>query len=161
MLRSSCFRFAALSRASPRLVTQQAFKDPPVGAGKTLYPPETIQETLDSVKSVVTPATKSDFWEALGYPGQKHASGVFVTVGRNSYGPGRYDYGRPLRSGSWFHNFFYGVWEFGHLFLVADKWIAMRWVRHFVATAICLYPMLLMGRWTREEHLEFKEQFGS
>mmetsp|Transcript_43707 Transcript_43707/g.100905 ORF Transcript_43707/g.100905 Transcript_43707/m.100905 type:complete len:168 (+) Transcript_43707:85-588(+) len=118
--------------------------------GKTLKPPETFEETKESIKAVFTPNTRRDLIEAIGYPGQRHFCGGITTLGRINYGIGRYDYGRPLMPKGWFQNIFYPCWEFGHLFFVVDKWIFLRVIRHVVATAFCAAPWLLIGKWSKE-----------
>mmetsp|Transcript_63127 Transcript_63127/g.150495 ORF Transcript_63127/g.150495 Transcript_63127/m.150495 type:complete len:168 (+) Transcript_63127:91-594(+) len=117
--------------------------------GKTVTAPESVQDTKASVMSVFTPPTRRDIIEAIGYPGQRHFCGGIVTVGRINYGPGRYDYGRPVMPKGWFANFFYGFWEFGHVMLVSDKWIFLRQVRHIVATLFCAAPFMLTEKWNK------------
>eukprot|EP00973_Karenia_brevis_P078214 10860842-Karenia_brevis.AAC.1 len=74
-------------------------------------------------------------------------SGLVTTLGRVYYGPGRYDYGRVVYPKGWLANFFYPVWEFCHLFFVADRWISMRMIRHMVGIGLCFYPLWLTHNW--------------
>merc|ERR1711862_697187 len=95
-----------------------------------------------------TPPTKDEIIEGIGYPGQKGnsstSSGGMLMLGRLYYGPGRYDYGRPVMPKSWIANYFYGFWEFFHLFFVADRWIFIRALRHIGAIAFifCFFEKL-------------------
>merc|ERR1711862_835012 len=93
---------------------------------------------------------------ALGYPGQKHSHGGLSTVGRINYLPGRYDYGRIQMPKGWFANFFYPLWELCHLFLVTDKWIFPRQVRHIGLTLVCFFPFWLQMQWNLQAWKEFK-----
>merc|ERR1712217_94884 len=100
---------------------------------------------------------RKEIIEAIGYPGQRHSAGGISTVGRIYYGPGRYDYGRPVMPKGWLANYFYGFWEFGHLMFVADRWIAMRMFRHFVGIMVCFFPMWFQMQWNMKAWAEFKK----
>merc|ERR1719436_1752873 len=121
-------------------------------------PPETFSDTVKYIsKGMTTLPRRKEIIEAIGYPGQKHSAGGISTIGRIYYGPGRYDYGRPQMPEGWFANFFYGFWEFGHIFFVCDRWIAMRYFRHLVGTIVCFIPMWLQMKWNAEMWDEFKK----
>mmetsp|Transcript_135134 Transcript_135134/g.341889 ORF Transcript_135134/g.341889 Transcript_135134/m.341889 type:complete len:183 (+) Transcript_135134:79-627(+) len=176
-LRQACIRLA-LRRARPDLGNsiftgsaqrsigpKQAFgygevapKGAPGFETVQLKPPETFTDTVKYIsKGMATIPTKKEIVEAIGYPGQKHSAGGISTVGRIYYGPGRYDYGRPPMPAGWFANWFYGFWEFGHIMFVADRWIAMRYLRHFLGTAVCFFPMWLQMQWNMKAWDEFKK----
>merc|ERR1719188_1276324 len=89
---------------------------------------------------MTNPPKKKEIIEAIGYPGQRHSAGTVSTVGRIYYGPGRYDYGRPVMPKGWFANFFYGFWEFGHLMFVADRWTFIRQLRHLFGFSFFFFP---------------------
>merc|ERR1719491_413040 len=125
-------------------------------------PPETATDTVKYIaKGMTTLPTYKEIIEAIGYPGQKHSAGGITTVGRIYYGPGRYDYGRPVMPQGWFANYFYGFWEFGHLFFVADRWIALRHLRHVVGIAVCFFPMWCQMQWNVQMWDEFKKSHTS
>eukprot|EP00747_Dinoflagellata_sp_TGD_P153907 gnl/TRDRNA2_/TRDRNA2_177446_c12_seq1.p1 gnl/TRDRNA2_/TRDRNA2_177446_c12~~gnl/TRDRNA2_/TRDRNA2_177446_c12_seq1.p1 ORF type:complete len:176 (+),score=35.87 gnl/TRDRNA2_/TRDRNA2_177446_c12_seq1:76-603(+) len=154
MMRRTCLRLA-LRRGFPAQAMESAFpvgvmkettkagtiqpgSDAPPGlTGETRKPPETIGETMSSVREVFTPSNYSDLKEGMGYFGQKHSTQF---VSRYHYGPGRYDYGRPPAPKTWFANYFYPFWEFGHICLVSDKWISIRFTRHILFTFIFFLP---------------------
>eukprot|EP00928_Gymnodinium_smaydae_P000364 TRINITY_DN1013_c0_g2_i1.p1 TRINITY_DN1013_c0_g2~~TRINITY_DN1013_c0_g2_i1.p1 ORF type:complete len:199 (+),score=39.80 TRINITY_DN1013_c0_g2_i1:77-598(+) len=171
MLRRTCTRLALRRSDVPRAVSlpgqKQAFgfgevapKGAPGFSAVEEKPPETISDTVKYIsKGMTTVPRRKEIVEALGYPGQKHSAGCISTVGRIYYGPGRYDYGRPKMPKSWFANFFYGFWEFGHLMFVADRWISMRFLRHFLGIAFCFFPFWLQMNWNIEAWKEFKEKY--
>merc|ERR1711972_1167674 len=72
-------------------------------------------------------------------------------------GPGRYDYGRPTMPKGWFQNYFYGFWELGHILFVADRWIAIRCLRHFVGMAVCFFPFWVQMQWNVKMWEDFKK----
>eukprot|EP00927_Polykrikos_kofoidii_P024408 TRINITY_DN221_c0_g1_i1.p1 TRINITY_DN221_c0_g1~~TRINITY_DN221_c0_g1_i1.p1 ORF type:complete len:202 (+),score=9.20 TRINITY_DN221_c0_g1_i1:67-606(+) len=123
-------------------------------------PPETIRDTVKYIsKGMGTIPLRKEIVEALGYPGQKHSAGTISTIGRIYYGPGRYDYGQPKMPKSWFANFFYPFWEIGHLLFVADRWIAMRIVRHILGISFCFFPLWLTAQWNIQAWEEFKAKY--
>merc|ERR1719272_2820798 len=131
-------------------------KLPGFGGKEMQHPPETVKDTVEYFrKSFFTLPTKEEIIEAIGYPGQKGSkstnNGTVMTLGRLNYGPGRYDYGRPVMPKSWFGNFFYGFWEFGHLMFVTERWIAMRLVRHVLGTMLFFIPLWLTSVWHVKE----------
>ena len=95
--------------------------------------------------------------EGIGYPGQKHNMGGMTNVGRIYYGPGRYDYGRVKMPKGWFSNFFYGLWEFFHIFFVVDRNLLIRSLKHLTFIGLCYFPMYLNMKWTAEMWNEFKK----
>merc|ERR1719150_2103673 len=87
-------------------------KDAPGFGDVHLKPAESVKDTAKYIwEGMTTPPRKKEIIEGIGYPGQKHSAGGITTVGRIYYGPGRYDYGRPIMPKTWFANFFYGFWE--------------------------------------------------
>jgi len=156
MLRQACVRLA-MRRALPRLAEQRGVKPGPGVAGmsgETLSAPEDLKGTVASVKEVFTPPTKSDVTEAIGYPGQKQASGGIAGLARLNYGPGRYDYGRVQMPKGWFANYFYPAWEFGHLMFVVDKWFLLRQFRHIFAIGFFFFPLWLTAYYNVKMHEE-------
>merc|ERR1712151_1368857 len=122
-----------------------------------MKPPETVTDTVKYIsKGMLNLPKYKEIIEGIGYPGQRHSAGGITTVGRIYYGPGRYDYGRPPMPKGWIANFFYPVWEFGHLFFVADRWIALRWFRHFVGIFVCGFPFWLQMQWNMKMHADYK-----
>mmetsp|Transcript_105041 Transcript_105041/g.295816 ORF Transcript_105041/g.295816 Transcript_105041/m.295816 type:complete len:174 (+) Transcript_105041:106-627(+) len=120
-------------------------------------PAESISDTIGYIsKGMSTVPRRKEIIEALGYPGQKHSTGCVTTLGRIYYGPGRYDYGRPKMPQSWFANFFYAFWEFGHLMFVTERWQSMRMVRHAVGILTCFFPFWLTMQWNVKAWEEFK-----
>jgi len=175
LCRTAMRRFATMRRSLPaRSVSmydgqKQAFgygevapKDGP-GFGKEYQvPPENVKDTVAYISGGMTKLPfRKELIEGIGYPGQKQSAGTVTTVGRIYYGPGRYDYGRVSRPKGWFANWFYGFWEFGHLFFVADRWIAIRWARHVIATLICYIPFYYQMKFQTEHWIGFKKTFGS
>mmetsp|Transcript_10561 Transcript_10561/g.37073 ORF Transcript_10561/g.37073 Transcript_10561/m.37073 type:complete len:183 (-) Transcript_10561:98-646(-) len=123
-----------------------------------MKPPETVADTVKYIsQGMLKLPLKKEIIEAIGYPGQKHSAGGITTVGRIFYGPGRYDYGRPVMPQGWIANWFYGFWEFGHLMFVADRWIFFRQLRHLFATAFCFFPMWLQMQWNVKQWDDFKK----
>merc|ERR1712039_531237 len=123
-----------------------------------LKPAESLSATAKYLIDAHTniPA-KKEIIEAIGYPGQRHSAGCVTTVGRIYYGPGRYDYGRPVMPKGWMANYFYGFWEFGHLMFVADRWTTIRCFRHLVGILVCFFPMWLQMQWNVTAWQEFKK----
>mmetsp|Transcript_94169 Transcript_94169/g.172599 ORF Transcript_94169/g.172599 Transcript_94169/m.172599 type:complete len:158 (+) Transcript_94169:92-565(+) len=144
----------ALRRAVP---TSADAKAPSIAAATS---PATASSTFH-VDKLLTPPTKAEIVEAIGYPGQKGGQstrmGFLCTLGRLYYGPGRYDYGRIVMPQGWFANFFYPVWEFYHLMFVADRWIMMRMARHFIGISLFFYPLWLGHNWSMAEQEYFKK----
>eukprot|EP00448_Togula_jolla_P024732 CAMPEP_0170591914 /NCGR_PEP_ID=MMETSP0224-20130122/12657_1 /TAXON_ID=285029 /ORGANISM="Togula jolla, Strain CCCM 725" /LENGTH=173 /DNA_ID=CAMNT_0010915809 /DNA_START=66 /DNA_END=587 /DNA_ORIENTATION=- len=171
MLVRSCTRFAGRLSA-PRFAVSmpgqvQAFgfgevdpKNAPGMLPVQKKPPETVEDTVNYIVKGFSFPTRKEIIEGLGYPGQKHSAGGISTHGRLYYGPRRYDYGRPVMPKGWFANFFYGFWEFGHLMFVADRWQAIRWLRHFVMIGLCYFPFWLRMQWDLKELEEYKARFG-
>ena len=123
-------------------------------SGKTITAPETISDTVESVKEVFTPPTKDDIKEAIGYPGQPTISAGITGLARLNYGPGRYDYGRVVMPKGWFANYFYGAWEFGHIIFVSDKWFLLRQARHVFAIGFFFFPLWLTSYYNVKMHEE-------
>mmetsp|Transcript_82456 Transcript_82456/g.167136 ORF Transcript_82456/g.167136 Transcript_82456/m.167136 type:complete len:174 (-) Transcript_82456:106-627(-) len=168
MLRLTCARLA-MRRGNVPLrmagsVQKQAFgygevapKDAPGFGEYQLKPAETPKETAQYIwEGMTNPPKYKEIVEGFGYPGQKHSAGGITTVGRIYYGPGRYDYGRPVMPKSWFANFFYPFWEFGHLMFVADRWIAWRQLRHFLGIMVAGFPMWVQMQWNVKMWSDFK-----
>eukprot|EP00440_Ansanella_granifera_P020352 gb/GFBE01022107.1/.p1 GENE.gb/GFBE01022107.1/~~gb/GFBE01022107.1/.p1 ORF type:complete len:179 (+),score=39.97 gb/GFBE01022107.1/:1-537(+) len=172
LCRSAC-RMAGLQRTELRRaavvqgekVRKQAFGygdhapagAPGFGGEHQLYPPETVGNTVKYISENMTNLPKKkEIIEGFGYPGQRHSAGGLCTIGRIYYGPGRYDYGRPKMPKGWFANFFYPVWEFGHLMFVADRWVAWRVLRHILGIAICYIPFNLQMQWNKKMIEEYK-----
>merc|ERR1719316_693865 len=160
MLCRTIARHAARRSSTP--LAGMMSKLPGFGGTEMQKPPETVKDTVEYFrKSFFTMPTKHEIIEAIGYPGQKGGActqqGCIMTLGRINYGPGRYDYGRPKTPKTWFANFFYGFWEFGHLMFVVDRWIFMRMIRHFLGTMLFFYPLYLTSKWHCEEQAYQKE----
>eukprot|EP00930_Biecheleria_cincta_P019906 TRINITY_DN15086_c0_g1_i3.p1 TRINITY_DN15086_c0_g1~~TRINITY_DN15086_c0_g1_i3.p1 ORF type:complete len:180 (-),score=31.75 TRINITY_DN15086_c0_g1_i3:113-652(-) len=131
---------------------------PGFGGDHQLAPPETVQNTVKYISQNMTNLPKyKEIIEGIGYPGQRHSAGGLCTIGRIYYGPGRYDYGRPKRPQSWFANFFYPFWEFGHLMFVADRWVAWRMLRHILGVFICYIPFNLQMNWNKQMIEDYKK----
>mmetsp|Transcript_9586 Transcript_9586/g.13406 ORF Transcript_9586/g.13406 Transcript_9586/m.13406 type:complete len:178 (-) Transcript_9586:60-593(-) len=131
---------------------------PGFGGEHQQYPPETVSNTVKYISQNMTnPPKYKEIIEGIGYPGQKNSHGGLVTLGRIYYGPGRYDYGRPKMPKGWLANFFYPLWEFGHIFFVADRWIAWRVLRHIVAITICFIPMNIHMHWNARMMEDYKK----
>lgn len=169
LLRSSGVRLA-LRRAECRFAAslpnqKQAFgfgevapKGAPGFGDVQLKPAESVGETVKYIGEGMTNLPKyKELIEGIGYPGQKHSAGGITAVGRIYYGPGRYDYGRPPMPKGWFANFFYGFWEFGHVMFVADRWIAIRCLRHFVGIMVCFAPLWLQMQWNKKLWEDYKK----
>lgn len=131
---------------------------PGIGGEHQLYPPETMQTTAKYFADNMTNVPKyKEIIEGIGYPGQKHSAGGLCTLGRIYYGPGRYDYGRPVMPKGWFANFFYPLWEFGHIVFVCDRWLAWRFLRHFMGFLICYIPLNIQMQWNKQMMEEYKK----
>merc|ERR1719235_2901471 len=168
MLRQACGRLAlqratlgAPGRQAPAVQFWRGFAEEKRGvkegagiSGETMKPPETIKETVASVKEVFTPPTKEDIIEAVGYPGQPQAAAGIAGLQRLNYGPGRYDYGRVQMPKSWFANYFYPAWEFGHIMFVSDKWFFLRQARHIFAIGFFFFPLWLTSYYNVKMHEE-------
>mmetsp|Transcript_50999 Transcript_50999/g.155105 ORF Transcript_50999/g.155105 Transcript_50999/m.155105 type:complete len:183 (-) Transcript_50999:62-610(-) len=152
--------FVGNKPSKPRLAFGYGEVAPPNAPGfdtSQLKPPETVADTVKYItKGTFKGPLKKEIIEAIGYPGQRHSAGGITTVGRIFYGPGRYDYGRPVMPKGWFANWFYGFWEFGHLMFVADRWIWFRQLRHLIGTAVCFFPMWLQMQWNVKAWEDFK-----
>merc|ERR1711879_573369 len=136
----------ALQRAVPQL-------DAVAGASDKLSKGMSYMEIADKLP------IKKEIIEGIGYPGQKGSAGCVVTLGRITYGPHRYDYGRVKMPKGWFANYFYGFWELGHIFFVSDRWMLFRIIRHIVATYICFLPFWLTAEWNKQSWEQFKQEF--
>ncbi|CAE7331557.1 unnamed protein product [Symbiodinium pilosum] len=68
-----------------------------------------------------------------------------------------YDYGRPKMPKGWFANFFYPLWEFGHILFVTDRWIAWRLLRHILGITICYIPLNIQMQWNKQMMEEYKK----
>mmetsp|Transcript_41777 Transcript_41777/g.67545 ORF Transcript_41777/g.67545 Transcript_41777/m.67545 type:complete len:180 (-) Transcript_41777:128-667(-) len=175
MLARSACRLSALRRAAPfraaysagEPTRKQAFGygeaapagAPGFGGEHQLAPPETLQHTGKYIWENMTNLPKyKELIEGIGYPGQKHSAGGLCTIGRIYYGPGRYDYGRPKMPKGWFANYFYPFWEFGHLMFVADRWVAIRCLRHFLGIAFCFIPLWYDMQCNKAMILDYKAQ---
>ncbi|CAK0876411.1 unnamed protein product, partial [Prorocentrum cordatum] len=133
-------------------------KDAPGLGDAMAHPPDTPAQTAKYIwKGMTNVPKRKEIIEGFGYPGQKHSAGGITTVGRIYYGPGRYDYGRPVMPKGWFQNFFYGFWEFGHLMFVVDRWIAIRQLRHFLGIMICFVPFWIQMQWNVQMWEDFKK----
>mmetsp|Transcript_66844 Transcript_66844/g.172092 ORF Transcript_66844/g.172092 Transcript_66844/m.172092 type:complete len:181 (+) Transcript_66844:71-613(+) len=162
--RRSAAPLAGVATKQPSIKPLQAFGYGEVapgnapGFGEAMEkPPETVKDTVKYISKGMTNVPKwKEVVEAIGYPGQKHSSGAITTVNRIYYGPGRYDYGRVTMPTGWFANWFYGFWEFGHLFWVADRWIAMRQLRHILGVGCCFFPFWLQSQWNQQAWDDYK-----
>lgn len=131
---------------------------PGFGGEHQQYPPETVRNTVKYISENMTnPPKYKEIIEGIGYPGQKNSHGGLCTLGRIYYGPGRYDYGRPKMPKGWVANFFYPLWEFGHIFFVADRWLAWRALRHILAITICFIPMNIHMHWNARMMEDYKK----
>merc|ERR550514_214256 len=161
MLLRSCTRLAMRRSFAPLLAAERgAVKDSSTYAMPVVEPnikdqtkktPETPAEMLKSAKEIFTPPTKHELREGIGYPGQKHGSGGLTTLARIDYGPHRYDYGRPTMPTSYFGCFFYGAWEFGHIMLVSDKYVSIRFFRHIFGSIMFFIPAFLLSEHNRKQ----------
>lgn len=168
MLMRSVSRFAvrrcsARLMAAPshlRMAAQGEVKDSTTYAKEVVEPnipnqtkktPETVAEFKKSVQEILTPPTKHEVMEGVGYLGQKHGSGGITTLARIDYGPHRYDYGRPTMPTSHFGCFFYGAWEFGHIMLVSDKYVTIRFWRHIFGALVFFTPAFLLSEHNRKQ----------
>merc|ERR1719223_1094064 len=125
-------------------------------------PPQNIKDTAEYFrKAFFTLPRKDEIIEAIGYPNQKGSqttnNGCVMTLGRLHYGPGRYDYGRIVMPKSWFGNWFFFLWEFGHLMFVSERWIFMRFVKHVIFTGIFFFPLMMSSKWHKQEQDNQKE----
>merc|ERR1719199_966830 len=151
-----CRTIARCSVRRTQVLAGPLSKLPGFGGSEMQKPPENVRDTVEYFrKSFFTLPTKEEIIEAIGYPGQKGSKttnqGCIMTLGRINYGPGRYDYGRPKTPKTWFANFFYGFWEFGHLMFVSERWITMRLFRHLCGIGLFFYPLYLTSVWHTKE----------
>eukprot|EP00746_Dinoflagellata_sp_MGD_P165279 gnl/MRDRNA2_/MRDRNA2_94455_c0_seq1.p1 gnl/MRDRNA2_/MRDRNA2_94455_c0~~gnl/MRDRNA2_/MRDRNA2_94455_c0_seq1.p1 ORF type:complete len:164 (+),score=24.54 gnl/MRDRNA2_/MRDRNA2_94455_c0_seq1:78-569(+) len=153
-LRQACLRLGMRRSAMLSFAEQRGVKEGAGISGKTITAPETMEDTMASVKEVFTPSNTADMKEAIGYPGQKTIAAGITGLARLNYGPGRYDYGRPVMPKGWFANYFYGAWEFGHIILVSDKWFLLRQARHIFAIGFFFFPLWLTSYYNVKMHEE-------